>query len=96
MSSTVSIEVPAAHEQLFRRFITLTEELDHLADTAVDGTVLDVCEQAVILQGRDLQRALLQEAVQRRIDTAEKKGRRSANAPAGDARKTAVPKADPY
>jgi hypothetical protein len=94
MRPTVSIEVPADHEQLIRRFLALTEELDHLADTAADGTVFDACENMVLLKGRDMQRSLLQEAVQRRIDAAEKKGRPSESARAGGAKKTAARKPD--
>ena len=47
-----------------------------LAATAPDGSVLDVCEDAVIERGREHQRRLLQRAVQARLDAAEKKGRR--------------------
>jgi len=95
MSMTVFIEVPAEREQFLRRFLALTEELDHLADTAPDGTVLDACEQAVVAKGREVQRALLQQAVQRRVEAAEKKGRRSAPASVAGARKTAGPKVVP-
>jgi len=58
------------------------EELEQLALTAPDGTVFDACEGAVIAKGRDLQTHLLAEAVARRVEAAEKKGRRCASAPA--------------
>ena len=60
--------------------------------TAPDGAVFDACEQAVIEKGRNLQAQMLGEAVSRRIETAEKKGRRSASAPADATRKIADPK----
>ncbi len=76
MSPTVSLEVPAEHEALFRRLLALTEELDHLALDAPDGSVFDACEAAVLRGGRDVQRQALQDAVERRVRVAEKKGRR--------------------
>lgn len=75
---TVTIEIPAEHEATIRRVLALQDELTQLALTAPEGTVLDACEQAVLDRGRDLQRQLLADAVDRRIATAEKKGRRSA------------------
>ena len=82
MSAKVLIEVDARHEATVRRVLALAEELEQLALTAPDGTVLDACEGAVLDKGRDLQRQLLGEAVARRIEAAEKKGRRCAAAPA--------------
>ena len=82
MSAKVLIEVDARHEATVRRVLALAEELEQLALTAPDGTVLDACEGAVIDKGRDLQRQMLGEAVARRIEAAEKKGRRCAAAPA--------------
>ena len=89
----VTLELTEAQEQLLRRVLGLVEELDHLADTAPDGTVLDACEAAVLTGGRDVQRQLLQQAVQRRADAAEKKGRRCASAPVAAGRRTAGPAA---
>jgi hypothetical protein len=82
MSAKVLIEVDAKHEATLRRVLALAEELEQLALTAPDGTVFDACESAVIDKGRDLQRRMLQEAVARRVEAAEKKGRRCAGAPA--------------
>jgi hypothetical protein len=87
----VTLELTEAQEQFVRRVLGLAEELEQLADTAPDGTVLDACEAAVLTGGRDVQRQLLQQAVQRRIDAAEKKGRRCGRAPAGVGRRTAGP-----
>ncbi len=89
MSTKILIEVDAQHEAIVRRALALAEEMEQLALTAPDGTVLDVCEGAVIEKGRDLQRQVLGAAVARRIEAAEKKGRRSAPAPAGGRRKIA-------
>jgi len=90
MPATVSMEVPVDREPLVRRLLALAEELDQLAATASEGTVFAACEEAVLVKGRDVQRALLEQAVQRRIDAAEKKGPRSVSAPAGGSRRTAA------
>ena len=79
MTPTVSLDVPARHEALLRRVLALAEELDHLALTAPPGTVFDACESAVVAGGRQVQTQMLQDAVARRIETAEKRGRRSAS-----------------
>ncbi|MGH9207626.1 MAG: hypothetical protein ACRD1G_13910 [Acidimicrobiales bacterium] len=89
MNTKVLIEVGAQHEAIVRQALALAEEMEQLALTAPDGTVFDACEGAVIQKGRDLQRQLLGAAVARRIEAAEKKGRRSAPAPADGRRKTA-------
>jgi len=75
MKPTVSIEVPVERVALVRRLLALSEELDQLALSAPDGTVFDACESAVVVGGRDLSSRILSEAVARRIDAAEKKGR---------------------
>lgn len=90
MPATISIEVPVEQEQLVRRFLALTEELDRLALSAPDGTVFDACESAVIAGGREVQARMLEQAVARRIEAAEKRGPRSAPASAAGSRRTAV------
>jgi hypothetical protein len=92
MAATVTIEVPADREALVRRVLALSEELEHLALTAADGTVFDACESAVLTGGREVQVQMLEQAVARRIEAAEKKGRRSAGANVDDARRIADPK----
>lgn len=92
MSAKVLLEVDAKHEAMVRRALALAEELEQLALTAPDGAVFDACEQAVIDKGRDLQRQILAAAVARRIEAAEKKGRRCAPASADEKRRTAGPK----
>ena len=92
MPATVSIEVPVAQVDLVRRLLAFHEELDQPALAAPDGTVFDACESAVVAGGRDLQVRMLQQAVARRIEAAEKKGPRSASARAAGPKRTAVPK----
>jgi len=89
MNSTVTIEIPAASEALVRQCLSLHEELQALALAAPDGTVLDACEEAVIPKGRELTANILSDAVARRIESAEKGGRRSAFASAVEPRRTA-------
>jgi hypothetical protein len=91
MSGKVMIEIDGQYEAVVRRALALAQEMEHLALTAPDGTVLAACEAAVLHQGRQLQTQMLQEAVARRIQAAEKRGRRSALAPAAGRRRTAGP-----
>jgi hypothetical protein len=92
MNPQVTIDVDPTHEALVRRALALAEEMEQLALTAPDGKVFDACEEAVIEQGRLFQSQALGEAVARRIEAAEKKGRRSVSAPAGARKKTADPR----
>jgi len=74
---TITLEVDnEAQELLVRRYHALLQEMSELARTAPDGTVIDVLEDVAVEKGRDTMRATLQQAVQQRIDAAEKKGRR--------------------
>jgi hypothetical protein len=77
MSSKVTIEFDTRFENGIRRALAMFEEMEQLALTAPDGQVFDACEQAVIEKGRKLQATTLGEAVARRVEAAEKKGRRS-------------------
>lgn len=92
MSTRITIEVDAKHEAIVRRALALAEEMESLALSAPDGTVFDACEQAVLEKGRKFQAQALGEAVARRIDAAEKKGRQSASVSADGKKKTAAPK----
>jgi hypothetical protein len=73
---TITLEIDADHENLLRRYADFLEEMRELAAVAPDGSVLEVCEEAVINRGREQQRRVLERAVQARTDAAEKKGRR--------------------
>jgi len=88
MKPTVTIEIPADREALVRQLLALHDEMEHLALSAADGTVLDACETAILQKGRDLNTKILADAVARRVEAAEKKGRRSASVRAVDSRKT--------
>lgn len=92
MSPTVTIEIPTASEALVRQLLALHEELQALALSAAEGTVLEACEAAVVPKGRELAKNLLADAVARRIEAAEKKGPRSALARADKPRRTAAPR----
>jgi len=89
MSGKVTIEVDAKYERIVRRALAVAEEMDQLALSAPEGTVVDACEAAVVQKGRDLQGQLLGDAIARRVDAAEKKGLRSASVPADARKKTA-------
>jgi len=89
MANKVTIEVDPQHEGIVRRALALAEEMAQLALTAPEGHVFDLCEEAVVEKGRKLQSQMLAEAVTRRIEAAEKKGRRSVSASADAGRKTA-------
>ena len=91
MNPKILIEVEAQHESIVRQALALAEEMEQLALTAPDGAVVAACETAVIEKGRRFQRRVLSDAVARRIEAAEKKGRRSAAAPADASRRTAGP-----
>ena len=88
---TITLEVASeAHAVRLRKWAALLEELDQVADTAEDGHVLEMCEQAVVERGRDALRETLEHVVQRRSDAAEKKGRRRDAVPVVAPRKTAA------
>ena len=90
--ATVTIEVPVEREALVRRLLALSEELDHLALSAPAGTVFDACETAVVEKGRDLSAQILADTVARRVEAAEKKGRRSESARAAEAKRIVGPR----
>ncbi len=91
MSIKVTIEVDARFENGMRRALAMFEEMEQLALIAPDGQVFDRCEEAAIEKGRKFQAATLGDAVARRVESAEKKGRRSACAPAVARKKTEGP-----
>jgi hypothetical protein len=79
--TTITLEVDSpAQEQLVRQYHAFLQELNALSDTAPPGQVFDVSEGTVLGRGREALRATLELAVQRRIDAAEKKGRRCGGA----------------
>lgn len=94
MSRKVLIELDPKHEAIVRRALAMAEEMEQLALSASDGTVFHACEEAVIEKGRRLQSEMLGEAVAQRIETAEKRGRRSACVPVDANKKTKAPNRD--
>jgi hypothetical protein len=72
----IALEIDAEDEDLIRGYAGFVGEMKDLAAITPEGSVLDVCEEAVIDRGREHQRRLLQRAVQARLDAAEKKGLR--------------------
>lgn len=87
MSKKVTIEVDAKYEASVRRALAMAEEMEQLALTAPEGAVFEACEEAVIIKGRKLQAQMLGDAVARRVEASEKKGRRSAGVPAASRRR---------
>lgn len=77
MSRTIiTLEIDPTDESLLRDYAAFLDEMRHLAQTAPHGAVFATCEQAVVERGREHQRRVLQQAVQARVDGAEKKPRR--------------------
>jgi hypothetical protein len=86
---TITLEVDNdAQEALIRRYHALVQEMSDLALSAPSGRVIDLLEEAAWEKGRAALRATLQQAVQQRIDAAEKKGRRCGSVPVGRSAKT--------
>lgn len=73
---TITLEIDESDEALIRDHAAFLDEMRALAAEAPEGNVLAVCEEAVVERGREHQRRALQQAVQARIDGAEKKARR--------------------
>ena len=61
-----------------------------MALSAPDGHVLDTCEAAALQKGQEVNRQALEQAVQKRIERMEKKGRRCEPAPAVEHASTAA------
>lgn len=61
--------------------IAFFRQMQQIAQTAPDGTVLAACEHVALQDGRRLLRNTLAAAVQARIDAAEQKGGPLASAP---------------
>lgn len=91
MSRTISLEVTSdSQEQLLRQVHSFVMEMDSLALQAPEGQVLDLLENVAVEGGRKLIAAALEAAVQRRIDSAEKKAPDCGVVPAGGPARTAA------
>lgn len=88
MKTPISIEVAPELESIVRRVLALSEEMAQLALSAQDGRVVDECERLIVEQGRKLQSQILSDAVARKVESAEKRGRPSASAPVAAKKKT--------
>jgi hypothetical protein len=89
--STVTLEVSSAEQEaLVRQFHAMLQELETLALSAPAGQVLDCCEAAVLQRGQEVNRQVLQQAVQQRIEALEKKRRRCGPATAVGRARTAA------
>jgi hypothetical protein len=75
-AKTVTLEVHTPEQaELLRNFHAYLMELDQLALSAPDGKVIDQCELSAVTKGQNITRQSLEQAVQRRINSVEKKGR---------------------
>ena len=89
---TLTIAYRDENERLaLEQAIAYVTQLQKLALTAPDGSVLAVCEQQAVAEGRTLMRQTLGAALNSRIVAAEQKGgtpavarRRTPDAPRGD------------
>jgi hypothetical protein len=89
---TITLEVDNEGQAvLIRRYHALLQEMADLALSAPHGRVIDVLEDVAVDKGRDTMRATLEQAVQQRIDAAEKKGRRCGSARVVSCAKTEGP-----
>lgn len=73
---SITLEIDPSHESFLRDYASFLDEIKSLAEAAPHGAVLATCEQAIVQRGREHQRRVLEQAVQARVDDAEKKGRR--------------------
>ena len=86
---TLEVDSPA-EEALLRQYHAFVREMQELALAAPEGQVLDVCETAVLHKGQEVNRQVLEEAVQKRIAAVGKKGRRCGPVPAVEPGRTAA------
>ncbi len=93
---TITLEVDNdGQETLVRSYHALVLEMGDLAQSAPPGKVLDQLEELALEKGRETLRATPAQAVQARVDAAEKKGRRRGNARVVRSARTAAPRREP-
>lgn len=90
MFTPMTIDVPPGFEGTVERFVAFLQEMQDVALRSPDGHVVDDCEGMVLASGREVQQRALAEALQRRIEVVEKKGRRSGIVSAGEPKRTAA------
>ena len=92
---TITITVTsAAEETAVEQALAMARDLNELAGIAPAGQILDRCEEAAVEKGREFTRKMLEQALRKRLDAAQKKGRRSDAAPAADSAKAKDPAND--
>jgi hypothetical protein len=88
---TITLEIDdQGQEALLRSFHAFLLEMSALAQTAPEGKVLNQLEDFAVEKGRQTLCATLEQAVQQRIEAAEKKGQRCDSVPVVRSAKTAV------
>lgn len=75
--ATIEIGHPS-DVQLLEQYALVLREMRALAGEVPLERLLSACETQMVNQGRDANRAALEQVVQERLDDAEKKGRRGA------------------
>jgi len=74
MSETVTLEVTSSEQAALAAALScFLQEMEQLA-LAARGHIFDVCEAAALKKGQDVNRQVLQQAVQSGINALEKKG----------------------
>ena len=70
----IILEVNSPEEEaLVRQHHAFLQEMSELALKAPSGNVIDVCEEEVLEKGQEHNRRILEQAVQKRIESLEKK-----------------------
>ena len=70
----IILEVSSPEEvALVRQHHAFLQEMSELALKAPSGHIFDVCEEAVLEKGKEHNRRILEQAVQKRIKSLEKK-----------------------
>ena len=88
---SVNLEVDSPEqERLLRQYQAFLREMEQLALVAPEGHVLEVCETEVLRKSQEVNRQVLELAVQQRIAAVEKKGRRCGPVPAVEPGRTAA------
>jgi hypothetical protein len=93
---TITLEVDNdGQEALVRSYHALVLEMGDLAQSAPSGKVLEQLEELAVEKGRETLRATLKQAVQARVDAAEKKGRHCGSARVVRSARTVAPRREP-
>ena len=72
---TLSFDYKTDAERIaIEQAVAYVKHMNQLAHSAAPGSVLKICEQAALTEGKKLLRTTLQGVVQSRIDESEKKG----------------------